>query len=72
MPYLWLLPKARQLRGIGRMAEVAAPLHTRRGIAKGLRNDMAGIESLESTLAIVKFVDLSRFPELIRDRERGL
>jgi hypothetical protein len=42
MPYLWLLPKARQLRGIGRMAEVAALLHTRRGMAKGLRNDMAG------------------------------
>jgi hypothetical protein len=41
IPYLWLPPKARQLRGTGRMAEVAALAHTRREIAKGLRNDMA-------------------------------
>jgi hypothetical protein len=72
MPYLWLLPKARQLRGIGRMAEVPALLHTRRGIAKGLRNDMAGLGRLESTLKIVKFVELSQFPESIEDRGLGV
>lgn len=56
IPYLWLPPKARQLRGTGRMAEVAALAHTRREIAKGLRNDMAGMKSLGLTLHTVKSV----------------
>lgn len=66
IPYLWLLPNARQLRGIGRMADVAALLHTRRGIAKGLRNDMIGMGRLNSTLKIIKFVELSQFPSELR------
>lgn len=53
MPYLWFPPKARQLRGIGRMAEVGALLHTRREIAKGLRKDMAGEKGLIQTLGAV-------------------
>jgi hypothetical protein len=54
------------------MAEVPALLHTRREIAKGLRNDMAGMGRLESALDIVKFVELSQFPESIEDRRLGL
>ena len=59
MPYLWLPPKARQLRGMGRMAEVAALAHTRRGTAKGLRNDMAGIKRLKLTLKTDESVEFS-------------
>lgn len=68
MPYLWFLLKVRQLRGICRVAEVAALLHTRRGIAKGLRNDMAGIQGLVQTLGTVlaNSVDFNQVPATIR------
>jgi hypothetical protein len=67
--YLWLPPKARQFRGIGRMAEVAALLHTRRGIAKGLRNDMAAMEIPTRTLNAVELAGFSQAPESMEDRE---
>ncbi len=51
------------------MAEVAALLHTRRGIAKGLRNDMARINGLIQTLGtvLVNSVEFNQVPATIRE-----
>jgi hypothetical protein len=51
------------------MAEVAALLHTRRGIAKGLRNDMAAMEIPTRTLNAVELAGFSQAPESMEDRE---
>lgn len=50
------------------MAEVAALLHTRRGIAKGLRNDMARIKGLIQTLStvLVNSFEFNQVPATIR------
>lgn len=46
------------------MAEAAALLHTRRGIMKGLRKDMAGIKGLTQTRAtiLVNSVEFNQVP----------